>query len=92
MPNSMEHEEYRFSYMSQKQLYARLNKITDRQKLINFILCCDKKGYTDLGILSRSRWGVLFSEDLPLPNPLPKKPKPIDIIDKIYTKRKIRLD
>ena len=42
MPNDIEHERHRFRTMNVRQLRTRLNKITDSQKLRNFIQVCDE--------------------------------------------------
>jgi len=77
MPNTMEHERYRFSTMSKDQLIQRLNKITDRQKLINFLECSEKLNHVDLYLLARKRYYALFGvpptfypfvSDKPLPS------------------------
>lgn len=67
MPNSKTHENMRFRTMTLEQLYTRLYKITDKQKLTNFIECCTLPGYFELGQSARERYRSLFSESAPAP-------------------------
>ena len=84
MPNNKTHENMRFRTMTLEQLYTRLYKITDKQKLTNFIECCTLPGYDELGQSARERYRSLFSEPAPITNsvqirarvPIPKS-KPI---------------
>lgn len=62
----------RFRTMSIDQLYTRLNKITDKQKLLNFIHCCGEKennltlhlstAYHKLKQAARGRYEHLFPD------------------------------
>jgi len=61
--------------MTLEQLYTRLYKITDKQKLTNFIECCTLPGYDELGQSARERYRSLFSE--PAPEPIWSKICPI---------------
>lgn len=64
MSNTMEHEQHRFSTMNKDQLVTRLYKITDRQKLINFLECSKKLYDIELYLLARKKYEGLFG---PLP-------------------------
>lgn len=59
MPNDLSHERMRFQTMNIRQLRTRLGKITDRQKLQNFIQMCIEYGYDDLRVeATRKLWGM----------------------------------
>jgi hypothetical protein len=82
MPNTLEHERHRFSTMSVKQLYTRLGKITDREKLRNFICVCIehysdqpntafgkilKRDFLRLARVAREKLRTLFNEIVYIP-------------------------
>ena len=65
MPNDMQHERQRFRTMSLTQLGRRLGKITDRQKLGNFIQLAGECGYFPLRNAAISRYNELYGEGSP---------------------------
>ena len=66
-----DHKRFSNGTMSEKQLFTRLYKITDRQKLENFIRCCsmDFPIYYEIGLgqAARERYRNLFKEFAPVP-------------------------
>lgn len=55
MPSDMSHERYRWQRMTQRQLVTRLNRITVRQKLENYLLMCSEQGEEVLWDLAITR-------------------------------------
>lgn len=55
MPNDIRHERMRWSYMDHRQLATRLGRITDRQKLRNFIQVADEEGDFELCDMARAK-------------------------------------
>ncbi len=60
MPNDLDHERMRFRTMNERQLLARLGKITDRQKLGNFIQVCREDALSSLRADAIRRYTALF--------------------------------
>jgi hypothetical protein len=95
MSTTLEHEKMRFGTMSLKQLHVRLGKITDKQKLLNFIHCCGEKemdkdtphyyknGYHALKVAARSRYEFLFPDDTNFTSGILNK---VAIIEKVNPK------
>lgn len=62
MPNSIEHEEKRWDYMTGQQLETRLNRITSAKKLINFYEEALKRSYASLARKAMLRAQSLHAE------------------------------
>lgn len=63
MEDPMEHERMRFKSMTIKQLYTRLNRITDPGKLQRFIIVAREHAYGALLIEATKRLnGLLFNQ------------------------------
>ena len=59
MPNDIDHERMRWRTMNVRQLETRLTKITDSQKMQNFIRLAEEYGYTSLVRDARERADML---------------------------------
>ena len=85
MALGLEHERMRFSSMNERQLFARLNKITTEEKLRNFTTIAAAYSYWDLVKAAEKRmeelFGYRFVGNIPstAPNipPPPPPPQPI---------------
>lgn len=75
----MEHERMRFKAMTMKQLYTRLNRITDPAKLQKFIIVAEECLYFPLQMEAKKRLSQLVFNRVAtiqaMQNPIPKKPK-----------------
>jgi len=66
MPNTLEHERYRFQTMTERQLRTRLGRITDRRKLQNFVIVAREYGHHGLANEAERKLSPVrpLSEDL----------------------------
>jgi len=60
MPSNMSHERQRWSYMTDRQLVTRLNRITGLEKLNNYISVAREIGRDDLSEMGEERREELF--------------------------------
>jgi len=55
MARGLSHEKYRFSTMTERQLWTRLGKVFDHQKLRDYSKMAEEFNYLDLAIASQAK-------------------------------------